>query len=147
MEGTHRHISGGLADHLVQAIAHLGGGLVGEGHGKDLPRGDTLVLDQPGDAVRDHPRLPRAGTREHEQWAGSRGHRASLRLVQRSEDALLNGGAGGLPKGVLGRRGALRRGGIVGRIKGEVHPYILPPATIHPRKTKRTLGPAESPLH
>ena len=58
VEGAHRHIACRLTDHLVQAIAHLGGGLIGKGHRKDLPRGDALVLDQPGDAVRDHPRLP-----------------------------------------------------------------------------------------
>jgi hypothetical protein len=58
VEGAHRHIACRLADHLVQAIAHLRGRLVREGHRKDLPRGDPLMLNQPGDAVRDHPRLP-----------------------------------------------------------------------------------------
>ena len=58
VEGAHRYVACRLANHLVQAVAHLGGGLVGEGHGEDLPRGDALMLNQPGDAVRDHPRLP-----------------------------------------------------------------------------------------
>ena len=58
VEGAHRHVACRLADHLVQAIAHLGGGLVREGHREDLPRGDPLVLNQPGDPMRDHARLP-----------------------------------------------------------------------------------------
>ena len=58
MEGAHRYVACRLADHLVQAIAHLGGGLVREGHRKDLPRSDPLVLDQPGDAVGDDAGLP-----------------------------------------------------------------------------------------
>lgn len=66
MERAHGNVARRLTDHLVKTVAHLGGGLVGEGHGKDLPRGDALVLDQPGDAVRDHPRLPRAGTGKHQ---------------------------------------------------------------------------------
>ena len=58
VEGAHRHVARRLADHFVKAIPHLGGGLVGEGHGKDLPRCDPLVLDEPGDSVGNHPRLP-----------------------------------------------------------------------------------------
>ena len=58
VEGAHRYVACRLADHLVQAVAHLGGGLVREGHRKDLPRSDPLVLDQPGDAVGDDAGLP-----------------------------------------------------------------------------------------
>ena len=58
VEGAHRHVACRLADHLVQSISHLGGGLVREGHRENLPRGDALMLNEPGDAMRDHARLP-----------------------------------------------------------------------------------------
>ena len=53
----------------VHALAHLRGGLVGEGDGQDGVRGHALLLDQPGDAAGDHPCLARARAREDEQGA------------------------------------------------------------------------------
>ncbi len=50
----------------VDAIAHLGRRLVGEGDGDDPRRIDAPLLDQPADAVGDHPRLAGAGAGEHE---------------------------------------------------------------------------------
>jgi hypothetical protein len=66
VEGAHRDAVGlGCADQLAEALLHLAGGLVGEGH-----RQDRLRLDEAGqhvgDPVGDHPRLagPRAGQDE-----------------------------------------------------------------------------------
>ena len=50
----------------LDALAHLGGRLVGEGDRDDARRIDPPLLDQPADAVGDHPRLAGAGAGEHE---------------------------------------------------------------------------------
>jgi hypothetical protein len=55
-----------LADHLLQALAHLVGGLVGEAE-RDDAAGRDAALEQVDDAVGDDPGLARAGAREHEE--------------------------------------------------------------------------------
>ena len=50
-------------------LAHLRCRLVRERDGKDPPRSDVLVLDEVGDAVREHAGLAGPGSREHEQRA------------------------------------------------------------------------------
>ncbi len=57
------------ADERADALAHLGGGLVGERDGED-PRRVHAVVDEVGDAVREHPGLARAGAGDDEQRAG-----------------------------------------------------------------------------
>jgi hypothetical protein len=66
VEGAEHQRVRGLAHHLVQALAHLVGGLVGEAQGDDA-LGRLPALEQVHDAVRDDPRLARAGAREHQQ--------------------------------------------------------------------------------
>ncbi len=53
------------ADEAHHALAHLGGGLVGERHRQDRSRGDA-ALDQLGDALGDDARLAGARACEHE---------------------------------------------------------------------------------
>ncbi len=65
-------------------LLHLGGGLVGEGHGEDGAGGDALV-EEPGDAVRDDPRLPASCPGEHQQGTFGGGDGATLRRVQAGE--------------------------------------------------------------
>jgi len=54
------------AEQLLDARAHLAGGLVGEGDREDAVRRGALGLDHPGDAVREHARLARARAGEHQ---------------------------------------------------------------------------------
>ncbi|VDO17540.1 unnamed protein product, partial [Brugia timori] len=68
VEGADHHLLGIAPDQPLGALAHLGGGLVGEGDGRD-PLGLEPGLDQARDLVRDHPRLARARAREHEAGA------------------------------------------------------------------------------
>ena len=58
-----------MAQQLVDALGHLGGGLVGEGHGQDRVRRDAFLVDQPRDAAGDDARLARAGAGQDEQRA------------------------------------------------------------------------------
>ena len=81
VEGANQHIFGGAANQLLGPLAHLGGGFVGEGDG-----GDALGLepgfDQASDFVRDHPRLARTGTRQHQAGAGDEVHGFELGVVE-----------------------------------------------------------------
>ena len=63
----HRLGDAQTADKFFDALAHLGGGLVGEGHRQDGFRHHSHVLDQIGDAVGDDARLAaaRAGEDQH----------------------------------------------------------------------------------
>ena len=78
--------SGRQAELRLDAMAHLGGGLVGERDGQDAVRRDALDLHQPLDAVRQHARLAaaRAGEHERRQQRGSDG--LPLRVVERREN-------------------------------------------------------------
>ncbi|EMH76398.1 hypothetical protein EHI8A_126200 [Entamoeba histolytica HM-1:IMSS-B] len=57
VEGADPHALRTHAEQLLDAVAHLGGGLVGEGHREDGVRRGPFDLDQPGDAVHQHPGL------------------------------------------------------------------------------------------
>ena len=57
------------AEQLLDALGHLGGGLVGEGDGEDGIRRDALRLNEIGDAVGDDAGLARAGAGQDEQRA------------------------------------------------------------------------------
>ena len=59
----------GQAQQRLDAVAHLGRGLVGEGDREDAVRRDALDLHQPRDPVREHARLAAAGAGEHERGA------------------------------------------------------------------------------
>jgi hypothetical protein len=65
VEGADHDLARVLADQLLGALAHLGGGLVGEGDGRDALRLQA-GLDEPADLVRDHPRLARACACKHQ---------------------------------------------------------------------------------
>ena len=66
VERRHPHGAHDRPDEDGDAFAHLGRGLVGERDRQDLRRLDALV-DQVGDAVREHPCLAGTGTRHHQQ--------------------------------------------------------------------------------
>ena len=54
VEGAYPHAGRVDAHELFDAVAHLGSGLVGEGHRQHRVRGGVFDLDQPGDTVHQH---------------------------------------------------------------------------------------------
>ena len=74
------------AEQPLDARAHLGRGLVGEGDREDAVRRGALGLDQPGHPVGEHARLATARTGKHQHRADGAGDRRALRVVQRRED-------------------------------------------------------------
>ncbi len=63
------HRLGPGPDERRDALAHLGGGLVGEGDREDLARLHAAGGEEVGDAVGEHARLARPGSRDDEQRA------------------------------------------------------------------------------
>ncbi len=82
VERHHPHQARYAADQLLDALPHLGGGLVGEGDREDLAGARLARGDQVGDAVRQRPGLPGAGAREHQQRPLPVLHRLALGRVQ-----------------------------------------------------------------
>ena len=88
VEGADRRLAGRLfPDQTRDPVAHLVGGLVGEGDGHDLPRPGPGG-HQVGDSMGQHPRLaaPRSG--KDQERTGVMRHRLALRLVQSREDLI-----------------------------------------------------------
>ena len=81
VEGGHPHASRARAHELRQTLAHLGGRLVGEGDGEDLPRSRQVLLQDVGDAVREHARLAGAGAGQHQKRSLGGNDRLSLGAV------------------------------------------------------------------
>ena len=75
----------------LDAAAHLGGRLVGEGDGQQALGCQARFLDQPGRAVGQHAGLAAAGTREHQRRRERRAHGRALRRVERVEEGVGNG--------------------------------------------------------
>ena len=90
------HIAAGrVAEQQLDALAHLLRGLVGEGDGQELAGARAAGVHEPGDAVREHARLARAGAGEHEQRALAVGHRLALgrvQALQQGGDTVVGGG-------------------------------------------------------
>ena len=89
VEGADPHAARAVREQGPQALAHLGGSLVGERNGQDLPGPHALVGDHVGDAVREDARLARARAREHEQGAARALHGLALGGVEALQ---VNGG-------------------------------------------------------
>jgi hypothetical protein len=77
-----------LPEHALEPLAHLPGGLVGEGDREDLVRLDTTCADQVRDAIGEDPRLSgaRAGDDQQRPFRGQNG--LPLRLVEVGQVAL-----------------------------------------------------------
>jgi hypothetical protein len=69
MKGRQPHAFRVSADQRLDALAHLPGGLVGEGDREHVVRLGVAIADEVGDAIRNDARLPRAGAGEDEQRA------------------------------------------------------------------------------
>ena len=67
VERTEREAVRFVLEQRLHARPHLSGCLVGERDGEHLPR-SKVTLEQIGDAVRDHARLPAPRPSQHEQW-------------------------------------------------------------------------------
>lgn len=82
MECADGHLRDGvLGDHAGDAFLHLGGGLVGEGDGKNL-RWRDFSLQHVGDAAGDGTCLSRTGTGENHDRAVLCGDSLALGVVQ-----------------------------------------------------------------
>src|SRR3569623_2114976 len=82
-------------EQLLDAAAHLGRGLVGEGHGEHAVGRGTFDPDQPGDAVHEHARLAAARARDHQHRAGRGSHCVALGVVEGIEQV------GDIHRGIL----------------------------------------------
>ena len=73
--------AGGNTQQLFDAPAHLPGGLVGKGHRKHAVGRDAFGLQQPGDAMHQHPGFAAAGAGQHLHMPGRGAHRLTLRVI------------------------------------------------------------------
>ena len=92
VERHHPHRAGRAADQQLDPLAHLLGGLVGEGDREDLVGPRLAGPQQVGDPVREHAGLARAGAREDQQRPLAVRHRVALGLVQALEESVDPGG-------------------------------------------------------
>jgi hypothetical protein len=67
---------------LLDALAHLGGSLVGEGHRQDRVQRGAFDLIQPGDPVHQYAGLARASASQYQLTAQRRGHGLALSIVE-----------------------------------------------------------------
>ena len=74
------------AEQRLDAVAHLGRGLVRERHGEHVLRRHAADADHPRDPVHEHARLAAAGAGQHERRAVGRRDGLALRVVQRIDD-------------------------------------------------------------
>ena len=65
VKGAHQHVFGLPPDERLGPLAHLSGGFVGKGDGRN-PLGLHAFVDHVGDFVRDDPRLARASASQDE---------------------------------------------------------------------------------
>ena len=82
VEGAHPHAGRADAQQLLDAMAHLGSGLVGESHRQDRMGRGVFDLDQPGDTVHQHPGFTRAGTGQDQLTANGGGYGLALGIVE-----------------------------------------------------------------
>ena len=111
VEGGHPHTLSLGPHQTTDAFPHLGGGLVGEGDGEDLPRMHTPVREQIGDAPGQHRGLAGSGARDDQQRAAGVFHRGPLLIVEPLDEI---------------RRGAE---GVGGTVPGTGNVPVLSPST------------------
>ena len=82
MEGGDGEAGRFLLEQRADALLHFARGLVGEGDRGDGRRIQAAVVDEIGDLLRDHPRLARTGTGQHQQGAIKIADGFALRSVE-----------------------------------------------------------------
>ena len=90
------HIPGIGADQLADALAHLLGGLVGEGHRQHFERPREPASNQVRNAIRNDARLPRPRPSQDQQRPVGVQHRLALLGVQGGEEVIVGPRALGL---------------------------------------------------
>ena len=86
VKGANPHAAHRQIEQTLDAPAHLGGGLVGEGHGQNRVRRSILDRRQPGNPVGQHARLAGTGAGQHQQRPFAGRHRLALRVVEAIEN-------------------------------------------------------------
>ena len=113
VEGHHPHRLGAGADERGDPLAHLGGGLVGEGDGEHLAGLHAAGGEQVGDAVGEHAGLARPCAGDDEQGAALVQHGLALLRVEADEQLLRVGARTARGRTALGAQpggGGLRPG-------------------------------------
>ena len=82
VERRHPHTLRHRPNEGADAVAHLAGGLVGEGDGQDLERRQAVMVDQVGDAMGEHAGLARPRPGHHQKRSAGMGDRLVLGRVQ-----------------------------------------------------------------
>ena len=115
----------GVAEQPVDALAHLAGGLVGEGDGEDGVGSDAFFLDEPGDAAGDDAGFAGAGSGKDEQRTLGGLDGGALFGIQIVEERLHVPGPGGkvpissLPVVEVARRPLALSGGLAAECCGQ----------------------------
>ena len=97
VEGANPHAAHADRQHGRQPRHHFLGSLVGEGDGQDAAGRGVTVLQQPGNARGQHPRLARAGAGQNERMAGRQrdgGELLGVEVCQQRGCGRFKGGAG-----------------------------------------------------
>ncbi len=84
-----------VAQQLIHALGHFAGGLVGKRDGQDRVGRDILLLDQPGDAVRNHAGLARSGPGQDQQRTLGGLDRSALFGIEMGEERMQGVESGG----------------------------------------------------
>lgn len=84
-----------VAQQLIHALRHLPGGLVGKRDRQDRVRRDIFLLDEPGNAMRNHARLARPRARQDEQWPLGSFDRSALFGIEMIEERMQGVESGG----------------------------------------------------
>ena len=82
VEGADPHAGRVDAQQLLDAMAHLGSGLVGEGHRQDGVRRGVFDLDQPGDTVHQHSGFTGTGAGQDQLTANGGCYGLALGIVE-----------------------------------------------------------------
>jgi len=86
VEGAQRYVAANIGAYESEdAVAHLAGGLVGEGDGQDAAGVNPLVGDEVGDAVGDDAGLAAAGPRQDKERPLADLHSLALSRIQPRE--------------------------------------------------------------
>ena len=102
VEGRDPHPRGGAPDEGADPFAHLCGGLVREGDGKDLPGARPARRERVGDAVGEDAGLPGSGSRHDEQRPALVEDRLRLLLVESAQELIGLGAEGAAAAGMKG---------------------------------------------
>ena len=86
VKGREPDAFGLLADQRFHPLAHLAGGLVGEGHRQHLIRLGMAIADEVGDPIRDDARLTGPGAGEDEQRPVDTEHGLTLFGIELAEE-------------------------------------------------------------